>query len=109
MKLLGVVVALAGLVAMVIVLHIDPSVETSAGTRVNNIGLMAAKQDYLIASEVALIVGVLLFGFGAVAESSARPESHPLSDSDEFTGVLEGDDGEPPADADEAIIEGLFS
>jgi hypothetical protein len=53
-------IATFGVIGALIALFMDVSVETGMGGRVNNIGLMADRQNYLISAALAVIVGVIL-------------------------------------------------
>lgn len=61
MKTAGFIVVFIGLILAVLVLSMDTSVYTDTGVRVNNLGLMSEKQNYLILTGVIIIAGVILF------------------------------------------------
>lgn len=56
----GIILLVVGLCGLVWALNLDASVATEYGTRINNIGLLNDKQNYLIASGVAALIGLLL-------------------------------------------------
>lgn len=64
MKVIGYILMIAGLIAMVFAINMDVSVSTYGG-RVNNIGLMSDRQNYLIFSAVIFLAGVILTIFGS--------------------------------------------
>lgn len=57
---LGQLLLIGGIVGALIVLQIDTSVSTGAGSRVHNIGLMNQQQNYLIFFALLAIVGAIL-------------------------------------------------
>lgn len=60
-------------------------------TRVHNIGLMEERRNYLIISSIAVVIGVILFGFGALAENQAKAAQSPSGPHcPKCNGVLEG-------------------
>jgi hypothetical protein len=84
MKMLGMVLVALGLAGGVYALNMDTSVEAGGQTlvsgsysihvpetRVNNIGLMDERRNFLYASGLAVVVGIILFGFGSLQKSPA--------------------------------------
>ena len=67
MKGVGIILLVAGLIGAVFALSMDTSVSTGYGS-VNNIGLMAEKQNTLLFAGIAAIVGAILFGFASVRQ-----------------------------------------
>lgn len=49
-----------GVIGALIALFMDVSVDNGMGGRINNIGLIADRQNYLIAAGLAILVGVIL-------------------------------------------------
>jgi hypothetical protein len=79
MKIVGIVVVAVGAVLGLIALNQDTTVSVSHDDngftrteRVRNIGLMDDRRNLLIVSGFAVIAGILLFGFGKLANN--RPE-----------------------------------
>ncbi|ELY4544125.1 zinc ribbon domain-containing protein [Cronobacter sakazakii] len=73
MKYLGWTVLLVGVLWAVVALNMDVSVETGYGTRVNNIGLMAARQNHIIIGAFITLCGLLMAIFG-----NRKDDSGPL-------------------------------
>lgn len=67
MKGIGIILLVAGLIGAVFALSMDTSVNTGYGS-VNNIGLMAEKQNLLLFAGFAATVGAILFGFSSVQQ-----------------------------------------
>lgn len=72
MKGFGIFLAIIGAVAMIAALAMDVSVSSGIG-RVNNMGLMADRQNYIIIGGILLLAGLLLLVMGGKAQAS--PES----------------------------------
>ncbi len=68
MKNIGYILMGVGLIAMLCAMSMDVSVSTYAG-RVNNIGLMSERQNYLIFSGFIFIGGVILAIFGSKSDT----------------------------------------
>ncbi|HGJ5884185.1 hypothetical protein [Arsenophonus sp.] len=66
MKQLGAFLFVIGVVAIIISFNLDVSVETSYGNRINNIGLMSERQNYLIISCLVAACGFILILFSNV-------------------------------------------
>ncbi len=64
MRTLGILVLLVGVVMLISALAMDTTVGTMSGDRVNNIGLIAAREQRTIIAGIALIIGVLLVVLG---------------------------------------------
>ncbi|EJH4501888.1 zinc ribbon domain-containing protein [Cronobacter sakazakii] len=73
MKYLGWTVLLVGVLWAVVALNMDVSVETGYGARVNNIGLMAARQNHIIIGAFIALCGLLMAIFG-----NRKDDSGPL-------------------------------
>jgi len=54
------ILIVVGVIALIASLGMDTSVQTESGRRIHNIGLMNEKQNYLIASGLILLIGVIL-------------------------------------------------
>lgn len=70
MKKLGFFALVIGVLWVVVALNIDVSVDTGYG-RVNNIGLMASRQNHIIIGGLIVLVGVLMLIFGKGSSSAA--------------------------------------
>ena len=57
----GSLLLVGGLIGLVYALGMDTSASSSFGQRVNNIGLMNDKQNYIIAAGVTALLGALCF------------------------------------------------
>lgn len=68
MKNIGYILTGVGLIAMICAMSMDVSVSTYAG-RVNNIGLMSDRQNYLIFSGFIFFGGVILAIFGSKSDT----------------------------------------
>ncbi|WP_316547862.1 hypothetical protein [Klebsiella michiganensis] len=93
MKSSGQLLSLAGVILAVYSLFfMDVSVEVGDGTRVNNIGLMAQQQNYLL-------IAIVLFLAGVVISFSGRKKSLPDVDftkiescsADDFVSLKDGE------------------
>lgn len=69
MKGIGVALLAIGVIAALASFSMDVTVATSYGGRVNNIGLMADKQNYLLISCCIILGGLLLAIFGKKSQS----------------------------------------
>ncbi|HCM61793.1 MAG TPA: hypothetical protein DIT05_04490 [Morganella sp. (in: Bacteria)] len=67
MKGIGYILMVVGLIAMVFAINMDVSVSTYGG-RINNIGLISDRQNYLIFSCVIFLAGIILAIFGSKSE-----------------------------------------
>lgn len=81
MKSLGIFLIVIGSIWAIIAFNMDTSISTGLGsidsnyglpTRVNNLGLMAERQNHLILSGLTVVIGILLFGFGSIANNSSN-------------------------------------
>lgn len=93
-----------GCVALLISWGVDTTVETGGEvigygahstyvprSRVHNIGLVEQRRNYLMISSLVTVVGVLLFGFGTLAENQAKATQPPSGPRcPKCNGVLEG-------------------
>ncbi|WP_051583052.1 hypothetical protein [Morganella morganii] len=70
MRNIGYILISVGLIAMIYAINMDVSVSTYGG-RVNNIGLISDRQNYLIFSGVIFLAGVILSIFGSKSESTS--------------------------------------
>lgn len=64
MKYVGWGVLIVGLIWVIVALNMDVSVVTQYGGRVNNIGLMASRQNHIIIGGFIALCGVLMAIFG---------------------------------------------
>ena len=71
MRIIGLFLILVGFVGFLEAWQMDTTVEAHDRYRVYNIGLMDERRNYLMASGVGIVVGVLLFGFGTLAKNFA--------------------------------------
>jgi len=85
MRTTGAVLLVVGLLLGVVALNMDTSVATEAqsvggitipSVRVNNLGLMDERRNYLIVASVIAVVGVLLVAAGAIQASSSAVVGH---------------------------------
>ncbi len=89
MKPLGLLLVVLGLVGGAFAFQMDTSVKTGGETigsgsysitipekRVNNLGLMDDRRNYLYASGLSILIGVLLFGFGSIQQSALGPSAY---------------------------------
>ena len=79
MRGLSKVVIIVGVVWAIIAFSFDTSVPTDIG-RVNNLGLMAERQNYIIFSGITILIGVILLGFSTkTIQSSANSDKFTLN------------------------------
>jgi len=64
MRVAGYVVLAVGIIWVLVCLNMDTSVPTLSGGRVNNIGLMAQKQNYIFMGSFVTLCGLLMSLFG---------------------------------------------
>lgn len=64
MRGFGILALIVGLIVVIVAMAMDVSVSTGMGRRVNNIGLMAQQQNFLIIGALAAIAGLLMVIFG---------------------------------------------
>ncbi len=74
MKILGIIGVIVGAVWALIAFNLDTSIDTAYG-RVNNLGLMADRQQHLMLSIAVLAISVLLFLFGKRSVNTDQSES----------------------------------
>lgn len=70
MKKLAFLILLFGIILVVLALTMDVSVDTGYG-RVNNLGLMADRQNYLFVSAVMVLIGLVLYISSAIKGGSS--------------------------------------
>lgn len=88
MKALGTVLCIIGAIGLVVSLNMDTTASTSSkqvwggdrwiddpNSRIHNIGLIDERHTYILLSSLALIVGVILFGFGELTAAQLRANS----------------------------------
>ena len=84
MRALGVLLSCLGGIGVFAALNMDTSVVVGSKTiqvgdfqtyipesRVENIGLLGQSRNYIVLSSVAIVVGVMLYGFGTLAQNQA--------------------------------------
>lgn len=76
MRAIGILGIVIGGIWAIVAFNIDTSVSSGFG-RVNNMGLMAEKQNHLMMSAAVLIISVLLFVFGKRSAKVAETEAGP--------------------------------
>ncbi len=64
MRGFGIFAAVIGMIAVIGAMAMDVSVSTGMGGRVNNIGLMAQQQNYLIVGGLMAMAGLMMIIFG---------------------------------------------
>lgn len=74
MKAVGAIIAAIGVIGALLVLDMDTSVQALGG-RVNNLGLMAYQQNYLLVFIATTIVGIVLLNRRKVSPQAAQPSS----------------------------------
>lgn len=86
MKKIGIVVFVFGLICLFAALSMDTSVSAFGG-RVNNLGLMNDKQNYLLVSVAVTIMGVIVWVFGgrSTRQEDSSQGSPKISDPDQVT------------------------
>jgi Double zinc ribbon len=70
MKSFGIALIIIGVIWAIIAFSTNTTVSTGFG-EVNNIGLMADRQNHLIFSGLTILFGVILFGFGSSSTQSS--------------------------------------
>ena len=73
MRALGIVIALASMIALVVSINLNTSVYSPIGS-VNNLGLMNDKQNYLIVSALGVLIGLILALFAGQGLSSSTKD-----------------------------------
>lgn len=94
MKQLGLVLVALGLLGAVFAFSMDTTIETGGKTigsgiysvtipsgRVHNLGLMEQRSNVLYTSGLAILVGVILYGFGSIQQNSIGPKDEAKSSS----------------------------
>lgn len=71
MRKLGIIAIVVGIIVIISALSMDVSVVTGMGGRVNNLGLMADRQNYTILGGLFFIAGILMAIFGGRSQGSA--------------------------------------
>jgi len=59
-KIIGYLAIVIGVIFAVSALFMDVTVETSGGYRVNNLGLMSSRQNYMIFGGFVAIAGIII-------------------------------------------------
>lgn len=72
MRGFGIFAIIVGVIAVVAALAMDVSVSTGMGGRVNNIGLIAQQQNYLMIGALITVAGLLMVVFGGKKEASVQ-------------------------------------
>ncbi|MFV2950224.1 hypothetical protein [Pseudomonas japonica] len=100
MKIAGVVIGVVGFIILMIGLNMDTTVAVSdvysssftAGARVHNSGLLSDRQNSIMLGLAFVIIGVMLYGFGSVAQSRVAGSGWVGSPSEEKPVVMTSDD-----------------
>ncbi|MFW3898894.1 hypothetical protein [Pseudomonas bharatica] len=100
MKIAGVVIGIVGFIILMMGLNMDTTVAVSdvysssftAGARVHNSGLLSDRQNSIMLGLAFVIIGVMLYGFGSVAQSRAAGSGGVGSPSEVEPVVLTSDD-----------------
>lgn len=100
MKIAGVVIGVVGFIILMMGLNMDTTVAVSdvysssftAGARVHNSGLLSDRQNSIMLGLAFVIIGVMLYGFGSVAQSRATGSGGVGSPSEVRPIVLTSDD-----------------
>ena len=91
MRIAGYIAIAVGLIFAIAALFMDVSVDVGNGYRVNNIGLMASKQNYLIFGGMLAIAGVIAAVFGdkrkVANEEAIRNDKEDGDNSSGLSGV----------------------
>lgn len=74
MRGFGYLVLVLGVVGLIAALNMDVSV-SSGFSRVNNLGLMAERQNYTIVAGLAVLVGLIMVVFGRVGSANSAAAS----------------------------------
>ena len=100
MKIIGIVILVAGLVVAVFSLFMDTTVSvaardfgygvTSPAMEVSNIELIAKRQGFLIFSGILSVVGAILVGFGSISKRSSDSESSAEEDQEQHALPVSG-------------------
>lgn len=72
MRGFGILALIVGLIAVIGAMAMDVSVSTGMGRRVNNIGLMAQQQNYLIIGALVALAGLLMTIFGGKKQMTSQ-------------------------------------
>lgn len=72
MKTLGYVAFVVGVIWLLVAFNLDTSVSTGYGTRVNNIGLMASKQNHILIGAFITFCGLLMAIFSKRSVDTAK-------------------------------------
>ena len=72
MKIAGYIAIAVGLIFAISALFMDVSVDVGNGYRVNNLGLMASKQNYIIFGGMLAIAGVIAAVFGDKHKAASK-------------------------------------
>ncbi|WP_226890355.1 zinc ribbon domain-containing protein [Providencia alcalifaciens] len=72
MKGFGWILLVVGIIAAFAAFNMDVSVSTSYGNRVNNIGLMAQRQNFVLISCFIMLCGLLMVIFGSRKSSNSN-------------------------------------
>lgn len=82
MRGFGILAIAIGIVAIVLSMSMDVSVSTGMGGRVNNIGLMAQQQNFLILSALITFSGIVMFCLGGRQSARTAPTATPSLSAD---------------------------
>ncbi|WP_432372262.1 hypothetical protein ACRPHP_16450 [Pantoea allii] len=90
MKKFGIAILIIGVIGAIASMAMDVSVATPGGMRVNNIGLMADRQNYLIISGFVAIAGLLLTLFGDRVSLKSVEHAQGTTETDPNASRLDG-------------------
>lgn len=79
MKSFGIALIVIGVVWAIFAFNISTAVDNGYGGQVNNIGLMADRQNHLIFSGLTILLGVILFGFGSNLTNHSTTSENKIS------------------------------
>lgn len=74
MRFIGFLLLIVGVILIIYALNMNVSVLTSYGDRVNNIGLMSARQNSTLVGGIIIVCGLLMVLFGKGAQTAANNE-----------------------------------
>lgn len=72
MKGFGIFLLIAGVIGVIASFAMDVTVATGYGSRVNNIGLMSSRQNYILISCLVILCGLLITIFGKKTQEAIK-------------------------------------
>lgn len=82
MRSFGILALIVGLIIVIGAMAMDVSVSTDMGRRVNNIGLMAQQQNYLIIGALITLAGLLMAIFGGRKQLASQQITSAIDSND---------------------------